>query len=125
MKNITIPREKVLERRGVKFLQAVVEKTDPLTRTVYTSAGEYTYDQLVIATGPKVNYDIAPGMRANACYIGTPDGAMKTREKLEAFKADPGPIVIGATQQAGCMVRPMNSFSTSRNGSGITRCGKK
>jgi sulfide:quinone oxidoreductase len=28
---------------------------------------------------------------------------MKTREKLTAFKRDPGPIVIGATQYAGCM----------------------
>lgn len=103
VKNITIPRKRVLERRGVRFLQAVAERIDPVGRTVFTSAGEYAYDQLVIATGPKVNYDIAPGVREHACYIGTPDGAMRTREKLEAFKKAPGPIVIGATQQAGCM----------------------
>lgn len=103
VKNITIPRKQVLERKGVQFLQAVAERIDPVTRSVYTSAGEYHYDQLVIATGPKVNYDIAPGIREYACYIGTPDGAIKTREKLAAFKANPGPIVIGATQQAGCM----------------------
>jgi sulfide:quinone oxidoreductase len=103
VKNITIPRKAVLQRRGVNFLQAVALRIDPITRTVYTDAGEYTYDQLVIATGPKVNYDIAPGIREHACYIGTPNGAMLTREKLEAFKQNPGPIVIGATQQAGCM----------------------
>ncbi|HWR34008.1 MAG TPA: hypothetical protein VN451_10790 [Chitinophagaceae bacterium] len=28
---------------------------------------------------------------------------MKTREKLEDFKQNPGPIVIGTTQKAGCM----------------------
>jgi hypothetical protein len=35
---------------------------------------------------PKVNFDIAPGIKENACYIGTPPGAMHTREKLEEFK---------------------------------------
>jgi sulfide:quinone oxidoreductase len=28
---------------------------------------------------------------------------MHTREKLEEFKKNPGSIVIGATQNAGCM----------------------
>ena len=101
--NITIPRRQVLEKRGVQFIQTVAEKIDPVKQIVYTKNGEFPYDELVIATGPKVNYDIAPGVRENASYIGTPDGALKTREKLEAFKKDPGPIVIGATQQAGCM----------------------
>jgi sulfide:quinone oxidoreductase len=103
VKHITIPRQRVLERRGVQFLQAVAERIDPVSQTVYTSGGEFTYDQLVIATGPKVNYDIASGVREHACYIGTPDGAMRTREKLAAFKINPGPVVIGATQQAGCI----------------------
>ena len=103
IEDITIPRKQVLEKRGITFVQAVAEKIDPVARLVFTSNGQFAYDQLVIATGPKVNYDIAPGIREYSCYIGTPDGAMKTREKLEAFKNDPGPIVIGATQQAGCM----------------------
>lgn len=100
---ITIPRRQVLEKRGVQFLQAVAESIDPVTQLVHTDKGDFHYDQLIIATGPKVNYDTAPGIRENACYIGTPDGAMRTRERLEAFKKAPGPIVIGATQQAGCM----------------------
>jgi sulfide:quinone oxidoreductase len=101
--DISIPRRKVLEKRGVAFVQTVAEKIDPIKQLIYTKDGEFNYDQLVIATGPKVNYDIAPGVRENAFYIGTPDGAMKTRLKLDEFKKDPGPIVIGATQQAGCM----------------------
>lgn len=103
IKDISIPRKQVLEKRGVTFVQTIAEKIDPNKRLVYTRDGQFEYDELVIATGPKVNYDIAPGIKEHACYIGTPDGAMKTREKLEAFKKDPGPIVIGATQQAGCM----------------------
>lgn len=103
IKDISIPRRQVLENRGVRFVQAVAEKIDPHQKVVYTNAGNYNYDHLVIATGPKVNFDVAPGVRENACYIGTPTGAMETREKLEAFKKEPGPIVIGATQKAGCM----------------------
>ncbi|HVU99056.1 MAG TPA: FAD-dependent oxidoreductase [Puia sp.] len=103
VKDILVPRKQVLEKKGVRFLQATATAVDPERHTVHTSAGDFNYDQLVIATGPKVNYDVAPGVREYACYIGTPDGAMKTREKLEAFKSNPGPIVIGATQQAGCM----------------------
>ncbi|MFN4199235.1 MAG: NAD(P)/FAD-dependent oxidoreductase, partial [Flavobacterium sp.] len=64
---------------------------------------EFHYDHLVIATGPKVKYDVAPGVEEFAHYIGTPHGAMKTRKALEEFKKNPGPIVIGATQNAGCM----------------------
>lgn len=103
IKDISIPRRQVLEKRGVSFLQAVAEKIDPINQVVYTSKGEFTYDELVIATGPKVDFNIAPGVKENTYYIGTPDGAMKTRQKLETFKKDPGPVVIGATQHAGCM----------------------
>ncbi len=103
IKDISVPRRAVLEKKGVQFVQTVAETIDPVKQIVYTKDGSYPYDELVIATGPKVNYDVAPGVREHAYYIGTPDGAMKTREKLEAFKKAPGPIVIGATQQAGCM----------------------
>ncbi|HMP99589.1 MAG TPA: FAD/NAD(P)-binding oxidoreductase, partial [Cyclobacteriaceae bacterium] len=61
------------------------------------------YDHLVIATGPKVDFNVAPGVKEYAHYIGTPLGAMKAREALEEFKKNPGPVVIGATQRAGCM----------------------
>lgn len=100
---ISIPRRKVLEKKGVHFICTTALKVDPDEQILYTEKGDFNYDQLVIATGPKVNFDIAPGVREHCCYIGTPVGAMKTREKLEAFKQNPGPIVIGATQNAGCM----------------------
>lgn len=100
---ISVDRRSVLDRKGVNFVQTVALRVDPDEKKVYTEKGDYTYDQLVIATGPKVNFDIAPGIKEHCCYIGTPSGAMDTREKLEAFKKDPGPVVIGATQDAGCM----------------------
>jgi sulfide:quinone oxidoreductase len=56
-----------------------------------------------VATGPKVKFDVAPGVAEFSHYVGTPNGAMKLRTALEEFKKNPGPIVIGATQNAGCM----------------------
>lgn len=103
IEDIVIPRRKILEKKGVKFVKDIALKIEPNENKVYTENGVYDYDHLIIATGPKVNYDIAPGVREYSCYIGTPPKAMETREKLEEFKKNPGPIVIGATQNAGCM----------------------
>jgi sulfide:quinone oxidoreductase len=100
---ITVPRKPILEKKGVKFIKDTALKIEPDENKVYCENGTYEYDHLVIATGPKVNFDIAPGMRENSCYIGTPTKAMETRQKLEEFKKNPGNIVIGATQNAGCM----------------------
>lgn len=100
---ISIPRRSVLEKRGVNFVCTTALTIDPDAQIVFTEKGNFEYDQVIIATGPKVNFDIAPGVREHCSYIGTPVGAMKTREKLEEFKKNPGPIVIGATQNAGCM----------------------
>jgi sulfide:quinone oxidoreductase len=101
--DISIPKREVLEKRGIQFVKAEALSVDPDARVVQTTEGEFTYDQLVIATGPKVKYDVAPGVAEYASYIGTPEGAMKARNTLEEFKKNPGPIVIGATQGAGCM----------------------
>jgi sulfide:quinone oxidoreductase len=100
---ISVDRRSVLEKKGVQFIQTVALRVDPDEKIVYTEKGEMPYDELVIATGPKVNFDVAPGIREFATYIGTPAGAMDARAKLEEFKKEPGAIVIGATQDAGCM----------------------
>lgn len=103
IKDISFNKEKVLFKKGVEFINAEALKVDTSTQIVTTTKGDYKYDHLVIATGPKVLFDIAPGVAENCHYIGTPKGAMKLRKALNKFKKNPGPIVIGATQNAGCM----------------------
>lgn len=103
IKDISFRKDKILTQKGVDFVHAEALSVDANQKVVKTDHGDYTYDYLVVATGPKVKYDIAPGVQEHAHYIGTPNGAMKTRKALEDFKANPGPIVIGATQNAGCM----------------------
>jgi sulfide:quinone oxidoreductase len=103
IKDISFRKEDILRKKGVDFVHEEALKIDAATQTVYTDKAEYKYDNLVIATGPKVKYDVAPGVEEFAHYVGTPNGAMKIRTALQEFKKNPGPIVIGATQNAGCM----------------------
>ncbi len=103
VKDISFRKDTILKKKGVEFVQTEALYVDPAANTVKTKQGDFVYDHLVIATGPKVDYDVAPGVKEHAHYIGTPKGAMKTRKALEEFKKNPGPIVIGATQNAGCM----------------------
>lgn len=103
IKDISFRKENILRKKGVDFVHAEALTVDTQSQTVHTDAGDFKYDHLVIATGPKVKYDVAPGVAEHTHYIGTPNGAMKARKSLEEFKKNPGPIVIGATQNAGCM----------------------
>ena len=97
MKDISFRKEEVLRKKGVDFVHAEAKSVDTTTQVVVTDKGDFTYDHLVVATGPKVKFDIAPGVAEYSHYVGTPNGAMKLRAALEEFKKDPGSIVIGAT----------------------------
>jgi sulfide:quinone oxidoreductase len=103
IKDITVPIEPILKKAGVEFVHAEALEADPETNILQTTKGDIAFDHLVIATGPKVDFDVAPGVREHVHYIGTPGGAMKTREALKALKENPGPVIVGATQSAGCM----------------------
>ncbi len=103
IKDISFRKDHLLKKKGIEFIQAEALEVDTKEQLIKTTKGTVYYDHLVVATGPKVHYDIAPGVKEFAHYIGTPKGAMETRKALEEFKKDPGPIVIGATQNAGCM----------------------
>ena len=103
VKDISFRKDEILKKRKVQFMNAEATKVDTDRQIVHTNKGKVPYDHLVIATGPKVAFDVAPGVKEYAHYIGTPNGAMKTRKALQEFKKNPGPIVIGATQNAGCM----------------------
>ncbi|NVK28192.1 MAG: FAD-dependent oxidoreductase, partial [Flavobacteriia bacterium] len=103
MKDITIRKDEIFKKKGVGFMLATALEVDPDQNLVKTDKGDVFYDELVIATGPQVKYDVAPGVAEHAHYVGTPNGAMKIRKALDDFAKNPGPVVIGATQSAGCM----------------------
>lgn len=103
MEDISFDKTNILTKKGVEFIHEEVISIDAEKQSVSTAQQTINYDHLVIATGPKVDFDFLPGLRNNSNYIGTPKGALNLREELKKFKDNPGPIVIGATQEAGCM----------------------
>lgn len=103
IKDITMRRDIILEKKGVNFHLAEALSVDPDAQVVHTNKGDLNYDHLVVATGPKVDFETVPGLKEHGFYIGSPDGAMAIRKRFEKFVKEPGPVVIGATQGAGCM----------------------
>ena len=103
---ITFPLEPVFGAHGINFAHAEATAIDPVARTVSTTAGRhsYDYDYLVVATGYRNNFGVAPGLGPDgyAQTITTLADAERAGQAWRDFLDDPGPVVIGATQGASC-----------------------
>lgn len=103
--DITFPVHRTLDAHGVHFVHAAATAIDPVARVVTTETGEqHSYDHLVVATGFRNDLDTVPGIGpgGNASTITTPADAVAAQEAWQRYLRDPGDIVIGATQGAGC-----------------------
>ncbi len=94
----------IYEKNGIEFVQTRAEGFDLEGNKVHTSQGDIHYDYLLIATGPKVDFDMLPGLgpKKNSWSICTLEHALETKEAWERLLDDPGPVVVGATQKAAC-----------------------
>lgn len=116
IKDITVPIEPVLKKAGVQFVHAEALHVDPENRVLQTTKGDIEFDHVVIATGPRAVMDVAEGFQEHVHYIGTPNGAMKTREALEELKKIPGRWLSALRKTQAAWV-PVTSFcSISTNG---------
>lgn len=103
--DITFPLSPVFEKKGVAFRNAEVTRIDLRQRSVEDSTGAKTdYDYLVLATGPKLDYDDVKGLgpKGFTQSIFSWADADRAREAFERFVADPGPVVVGGVQGTGC-----------------------
>ncbi len=102
--DITFPVAPTFENNDVEFVHAPATELRLDEQSVITPAGSYGYDYLVIATGYQNNHDVIPGLGpgGNAHNITTLEEATKAGEGWKQFLENPGPIVVGATQGAGC-----------------------
>ncbi len=87
-----------LSSRGIEFIQAEVQKIDPVKRKVVTSKKTFHGDFLVLALGADMNLGKIPGLRlgepgleAAAETFYTLEGALRLREILPKF--DRGELV--------------------------------
>jgi NADH dehydrogenase FAD-containing subunit len=102
--DITFKVGPTFEDHDVEFVHAEATAVDPEARRVETTAGPQDYDYLVIATGYRNRFDVIPGLGegGNAFTITTLEDAIHAGEGWRRFREEPGDVVIGATQGAGC-----------------------
>lgn len=105
-RDITFKVGPTFEEHKVDFVHAEATAIDPIAKRVETAAGPQDYDYLVIATGYRNRFDVIPGLGqgGNAHTITTMEDALHAGEGWRRFidRDEPGDIVIGATQGAGC-----------------------
>jgi len=103
-KDIAFDVRPIYAKRNIQFIEAEATGFDLANRKVLTSAGPIDYDFLLIATGPKVDFESVPGLGPgkNSWSICNIEHATKTRQAWQDFIQDPGPIIIGASQGAAC-----------------------
>ena len=80
-----------LEKRGITYLQATVEALDPANNRVKTSAGELSYDYLIVSLGAEA----LPSPAQDGHAPWSLEGALKLREALKNFKG--GRVVVGVS----------------------------
>src|SRR5499433_886872 len=102
--DITFPLAPTFEAHGIDFVHAEATALDLTSRKVTATSGVYDYDYLVIATGYRNNFGVVPGLGpgGNAYTITTLDDAIAAGEGWRRFLDNPGDIVVGASQGAGC-----------------------
>lgn len=104
-KDISFDVRPLYAERKITFVEAKVTGFDLDQRLVKLASGEpLPYDYLLIATGPKVDFESVPGLgpHKNSWSICNIEHAEQTKQAWERFLINPGPIVVGAAQGAAC-----------------------
>lgn len=104
IRDLTFPLAPTFDRAGVHFVHAEATRIDPVARRVETTSGPRDYDHLVIATGYRNDFSVAPGLGpgGNAETITTASDAERAGDAWARFVESPGPLVVAATQGAAC-----------------------
>ncbi len=86
----------VLNKKGMEYLNAEVQKIDPVRKKVFTSAGETNYDYLIISLGAELARETIPGYR-EAVNFYCLKGAEVLRDELKRFEGGKVAVVIAST----------------------------
>lgn len=105
IQDISIPLEPILRKYGVRFVQTEVTRVDAEASQVITADGELDYDYLLVASGVSTRFDLIAGLGPDrhTYSVCTPGHALDAAAGWQKLVADPGPVVIGASQGASCM----------------------
>jgi sulfide:quinone oxidoreductase len=88
----------LLQRKGINFIHAYVQKIDFDNQIVFTSKGDVLFDYLVIALGARTFPEKIPGFVKGAYNLYELSGVERIRETIENF--DKGRIIILITSES-------------------------
>jgi sulfide:quinone oxidoreductase len=95
-----------LEKKGIAFVAQRVERIAADERRLHLANGDtLDYDYLVIATGPRLAFELVPGAGPEGGFtqsVCTVEHAERAYENYLEFLKNPGPVVIGALPGASC-----------------------
>lgn len=95
-----------LEKQGIVLVALAAEKIDAAANRIHLVNGETVdYDYLVIATGPRLAFELVEGAgphRGHTHSVCTVDHACDAYDAYQQFLKNPGHVVIGAFQGASC-----------------------
>jgi len=95
----------LLAKKNIEFIAVGAKRLHPDKNQVELDDGRTVdYDQLVIATGPKLAFDEIEGLgpqghTQSVCHV---DHAVTAEKSWQDFVKDPGHVVVGAVQGASC-----------------------
>ena len=104
VEDVTFALDPTFDANGVHFVHATATEFDLNGQVVRSTAGDFSYDYLVIATGYKNDFSVAEGLGpdGNAYTITSLGDAIEAGKGWRKFLEEPGDIVVGASQGAGC-----------------------
>lgn len=110
IEQISFPLGPALANHGVSFLHATARFIDPARQTVTVEEPgglrrELHYDYLLVATGPYADFAMIDGLGPEAGHtvsICTAPHAVEAGRAWREFLKAPGPVIVGATQEAAC-----------------------
>ena len=92
-----------MQSKNIEFISARVDQINPKENKACTTSRDFSYDYLVIATGPHFDWDEVPGMGPDKGYTESMCSlthAIDARKSWKEFLNNPGPVVLGSTQYA-------------------------
>ncbi len=101
---LSIPLGKILAPAGIRWLRArATEIRAEANRVELEDGSVLSYDHMVIATGPHLDFGAVPGLGENANHVMDLDGATATGVAWRAYlDGGGGPLVVGAVQGVSC-----------------------
>lgn len=112
--DIAFPIQGPLNERGIRFIHSAVTRVDGANNKLQLANGNTVdYDYLILATGPEPNYEAIPGLSPKFGAVHSVvhlEEALQAHRAYQAFLEKPGPVVIGAVQNAA-VLGPIYEFA--------------